>query len=704
MQLTGSISYTMWLIFVQRRFYLIVLYILIFPGFIRAQHSFPPPASVAYTGGNLPLMLIDTEGVELKDKSKDERIAVRLRIVEPGTNKRVSVSDTTYSYNGYAGLKYRGNSSFSSSAKKPYSLELWENWYPADTLASDKAVSLLGMPAASDWIILAPYNDKSFLRDVLMMELMKGTQMYLPRMRFFELIFNGRYYGLYVLSEKIERGKNRLDIASSKKSTPQESGFHLEVDRSDEAGFYSVKEIRNLLGVKENWRQKPWYQIKYPKSDAITPEQELFIRQRIDSFETVMESARFADSLSGYHRYLDEHSAKGFFIAQELSRNVDGYRLSTPLYKDADSKDRRFKLSLWDFNIAFGNADYGWAWSTEGWSYNQTAFAAPFWFKQLLRDPVFRSSLQQYWRELRSKQLSDERINSVLDSLMAVSAEAAQRNNQAWQLERKTVWPVYYLASSYADELDYLQRWLRRRIYWIDNQWSDLPRNFIYNGKFDEDTDIGIASVQKITLSQWPLLGGKPHSTVAANSGLHSYEIKERKIATQLVTELLPGLYTLRVKVKTFQSPDAYIFVKNHGRSEQKVNIPNTEGDFRTVELRNVDVTNPHCEIGIAAWYSTASSTARVWYDDVEFVRQGTISEVRGITDDIRITLLRDGMYIRGIATPVDYQLYSIAGQKISSGTFLPNEVVSLYNLKPGVYVILLVQDDRVTRQKIKID
>lgn len=706
MQLTGSIFYFRKNYFRHCTFVVVFLDVFVCVDTISAQHSFPPPVTVNYAGGMLPLLLINTEGVDLKDKSKDERIAVRLQLLEPNRNGWVFASDTIFSYNGYAGLKYRGNSSFGSSAKKPYSLELWDGWYAADSLAIEKTASLLGMPAASDWVLLAPYNDKSFIRDALMMELMRGTQDFVPRMKFCELIFNGRYYGLYVLSEKTERGKNRIDIASAKNKTgqPQECGYHLEIDRTNEPGFFSTKEIRTLLGAKESWRQKPWYQFKYPKADDITSEQEQFIRQRIDSFETVMESTGFSDPLTDYHRFIDTRSVLGFIIAQELSRNVDAYRLSTGLYKDADSKDRRFKFTLWDFNISLGNADYGWAWSTEGWSYNQTAFAAPFWFKQLFRDPDFSSSLKTYWRDLRREKLSNQRIDSVLDSLIAVTAEAAKLNNQAWQLERKTVWPVYHLASSYADELQYLRRWLYKRIAWLDDQWSDHPRNFTYNGQFESDTDVGIAGDQKVTLSQWPTLGGKPLTATESFSGTYSYEIKERKTATQIVTELVPGMYTLRVKVKTYQSPDAYIYVKNHGRTEQKVNIPNKDGDFRIIELKNVEVTSPHCEIGIAAWYSTASTTARVWYDDVELVMQGMVSGGEGANQQLWVSMFDGKIHISGNSDPVQYEIYSITGQKIRSGTIYPTEIVSLDQLSPGVYIVVLNYKGTVRNYKLKTE
>jgi len=685
-------------------FALIVLFVLQ-QNSLDAQHSFPPPVNVEYRSGTLPLLIVDTENQQLKDKSQDERIAVQLKLIEPSDNGTVTPQDTLFAFNGYAGLKYRGSSSFSSSPKKPYSLELWRQWYAADSLAADTAVSLLGMPAASDWVLLAPFNDKSYLRDALVMELMQGTQDFIPKMRFCELIFNGKYYGLYILAEKIERGKNRLDIASAKNKAgrPQECGYHLEIDRTSDPGFNSTRDIRNLLGNRESWREKVYYQYKYPKPEDITDEQLNFIRQRIDSFELIMERADFNDSIRGYPFFIDPHSVMGYMLAQELTRNVDGYRLSTHLYKDADSKDRRFKLSIWDFNISFGNADYGWAWSTEGWSYNQAAFAAPFWFKQILRNPGFLAKLRQNWKQLRNNQLSDRRIISVLDSLQQLTADAAFRNNQAWQMVGRTVWPVFYMAQDYIDELTHLRNWMQTRVNWLDDQWLGQTRNHIANGSFDCDGIIGVNAGQKISVSQWPTLGGQPLHEQNKASGRYAYEVKSRQTATQIVTEIDPGIYTLRVKVKTYLTPDAYIYVKNHGRSEQKINIPNVEGDFRTIELRNIEVSNPHCEVGIAAWYAAPNSAARVWYDDVELFKQEIPNGLYPAFEQPIVSIAKEGILVEGIKDVYNFRILDASGRLMSSGKAMPGEILPIVNHSPGIYVISIVQGTGITNRKIII-
>ena len=67
--------------------------------------------------------------------------------------------------------------------------------------------------------------------------------------------------------------------------------------------------------------------------------------------------ANFNDSLIGYSKYIDVNSFMDLYIINELSRNIDGYRLSTYMYKDRDDNGGKLSMGpLWDYNLAFGNA------------------------------------------------------------------------------------------------------------------------------------------------------------------------------------------------------------------------------------------------------------------------------------------------------------------------------------------------------------
>ena len=71
----------------------------------------------------------------------------------------------------------------------------------------------------------------------------------------------------------------------------------------------------------------------------------------------VFYSENFKDQLQGYRKYIDVPSFINYFIIQELAKNVDG-NLRCSCYM-VIRKNGKIEMSLvWDFDLAFGNADY----------------------------------------------------------------------------------------------------------------------------------------------------------------------------------------------------------------------------------------------------------------------------------------------------------------------------------------------------------
>ena len=102
-------------------------------------------------------------------------------------------------YDGPIGIKLRGNSSLAFNQKK-YTIEL------RNERGMETEAPLMGMPAHSDWVLLAPYNDVSAVRDPLAFQLWRDMGHWAPRTEMVELTLNGGYCGIYILSEAIKRG------------------------------------------------------------------------------------------------------------------------------------------------------------------------------------------------------------------------------------------------------------------------------------------------------------------------------------------------------------------------------------------------------------------------------------------------------------------------------------------------------------------
>lgn len=84
-----------------------------------------------------------------------------------------------------------------------------------------QGVSVFGFPRQSEWVLYAPYPDKTFMRDVLAYELSNQMGHWAPHTRFVEVFVNesggklttNSYMGIYVFEDKITRDPARVDIA-----------------------------------------------------------------------------------------------------------------------------------------------------------------------------------------------------------------------------------------------------------------------------------------------------------------------------------------------------------------------------------------------------------------------------------------------------------------------------------------------------------
>lgn len=421
-----------------------------------------------FTSSNLPLVILNTNGQSIMDEPK---ISANMGIIWNGPGKRNSLTDPKNNYNGNIGIETRGSSS-QGFPKKSYGFET------KSLNMVDMDISLLGLPEENDWILYAPFTDKTMIRNVLTYTLDASLGHYSPRCRYVELFLNGNYEGVYVLMEKIKRDKNRVDIAKL-----------LITDNTGEdlTGGYIIKIDKTTGGGGDGWTSyysnaygKTYYQYDYPKSIEITTPQKSYIETYVRNMERALYLEKFSGTGS-YHDFLNDSSFIDFMIINELTKNVDGYRLSSYLYK---GKNKLMNCGpIWDFNLSYGNADYYYGWTTTGFQYQanlgEDYWQNPFWWNKLMRDPAYVQKLKRRWSWIRKNEFSDQRINFVTDSLVTLLSEAQVRNYQRWTGVIGTyIWPNYYVGSSYASEVTWMKNWITQRLAYLDKMW---PYDFTGN-------------------------------------------------------------------------------------------------------------------------------------------------------------------------------------------------------------------------------
>ena len=436
--------------------------------------------SQSLSTSNLPIIRINTKSRIIKDEPK---IPVVFEVFDNGPGKLNQVSNTP-TLSTIAGIEYRGSTSqadfyfLPGLVKKPYGIELWTD----STGLKAKKMSLVQMPEESDWVLNASYNDRSFMRDFMAQNLADRLGLLNSNTKFVELIINDEYRGVYVLMEKVKQGKNRVPISdlypTENTGDDLTGGYLLKIDKSSGSPSPTWKS-NYASGIIET--QKCEFQIEYPQYGIITQTQINYIKNYINNWEQKLMTEDMNDPKASFRNFMDVPSFVNFFILNELTRNVDGYRLSTYLYKDKESLGGKIKMGpAWDFNIAFGNADYYNGWMTNGFLYRameteggqKDGWQVPFWWNKLVQDASFRKAIATRWKGVRSTFLTTKSIFATIDSAQVALKDPLTRNFQKFPLMGRKIWPNYYVGATLSDEVNWLKNWIQGRLTWLDAQMA----------------------------------------------------------------------------------------------------------------------------------------------------------------------------------------------------------------------------------------
>lgn len=283
--------------------------------------------SVTFTESNLPIIIIQTD----QAINADEKVKGTMKIIDNGQGQINHTSDAPNGYDGYIGIKWRGESSLNFNQKK-YTVETW------DAEGNDLKVSIFGMPEEADWVLLAPYNDVSMVRDVFAFYMWNAMGHWGPRTQMCEVVVNGEYMGVYAFCERIKRDKNRVDISKLK---PEDiagrdvtGGYIVRIDAYDAEDETFVSQVKGIQTQSWGWgggstvEAPVTWTIYYPKKEDLQPEQRDYIHHYIDTVELAIQSPDFTDPDIGYAQYIDVASFVDYFIHTELSLNADGFKRS----------------------------------------------------------------------------------------------------------------------------------------------------------------------------------------------------------------------------------------------------------------------------------------------------------------------------------------------------------------------------------------
>ena len=427
------------------------------------------PTPFVFSTSNLPIVIINTNGVPIQDEPS---INATMGIVFNGDGIINSVNDIPNNYNGNILIEYRGNYS-QTLPQKPYKIET------IDAANAELDVSILGMPEEHDWVLIANYNDKVFMRNTLAYDLFTSMGHYATRHKFCEVVLNGNYQGIYILMESIKRDNNRVDIA--RLDPDENTGNNL-------TGGYILK--NDYWDVNDSWQlnfhpiDHPELDVhlvyEYPKPDVITIQQKTYIQTFINNFETALYGPNYTSATTGFRSYIDTNSFIDYFIINELSRNNDGFKKSSYFHKDKNSSSTIAKLKagpVWDFDWAWKNINEcsifaatdgsGWAHLINDCNPDNNSTG---WFVRLLQDPSFQSELHCRWNYLRTTILSDSSLTNYIDTTALFLQQAQERHFEKWgNLGVNTGAPeVDNDVATFEEQIIKFKSWINLRLSWLD--------------------------------------------------------------------------------------------------------------------------------------------------------------------------------------------------------------------------------------------
>jgi len=404
----------------------------------------------------LPIAVVDTFGRGVPDT----QVPAYACFVDLGEDGRAGILGTV-DFGGVGAINMRGKSSM-GFPQHQYHFET------QNELGEDKNVSILGLPAESDWVLYGPYTDKSLMRNVLSYRWSNEMGEYAPRTRYIEMFLNSDdsvvtmndYMGVYVLLEKIKISPNRVNITKLEPSDNVEpeitGGYIVKKDKfdGDDVSFFTSRG-QNLI-----------YQD--PNGQDLTQAQRDWIRDYYNSFEAALYGPSFADPANGYAKYIDVDSFIATHILVELTKNIDGFRLSTYMYKDRGGK--LFQGPAWDYNLSLGNADYLNGWIPTGWYFTQLGDGDyPYW-RRLFEDPAFKLRYADRWFALRRDLFATGRLVGMVEDYATLLDEPAARHFDRWRILGQYVWPNWFIAKTFREEISWMQTWLANRLAWMDGQ------------------------------------------------------------------------------------------------------------------------------------------------------------------------------------------------------------------------------------------
>mgnify|MGYP000109709757 FL=1 len=449
--------------------------------------------------------------IELTNASEDIDLSANIRftflpIVELNCNSVNSKAYTTGSLRvtdpaslGYdslmiAAFKYRGASS-SNYPKRSYAIKLRdENGNSVDR-------KLLGYRSDNNWILDAMYIDLACMRNRVATDLWNAFECkpyYADREKkvrtgtrgkFVEVILNGQWWGLYCMTEKMDRKQLKLKkFVPAAQSTTGENEVHgvlyksnqwtYEVfmghesndDNDNKQVIYPHKKVsdyKNILG-QETWCE---YEFKYPDYEDEAVEW----RPLHDAANMVATS--FILNIDSVKSRFDYPMLRDYYLFIDLLLATDnhGKNLFWYAYDTQGPEGDKLSLAPWDLDGTFGQDWDGVITNTKDVTLDFDTYIKNYEHGQFAIFDLIKSRSE--WQQDLKDRYAELRIKGVIsgDGIANRFANYASLFEASLADQREqSMWSKAY-HSRHKDiqgGATYAESWIRRRVNWLDQKYG----------------------------------------------------------------------------------------------------------------------------------------------------------------------------------------------------------------------------------------
>lgn len=416
-----------------------------------ASGSWVSPNAAQGYSGTIPVIFITTEnGAEIT--SKEEYLNGTYYIDAMGVEGLDNVGSADAPLPLL--IKGRGNYTWTGFDKKPYRLKL------------DKKANLLGMSKSKHWGLLAHADDEmSWLRNTMGFSMSRRLGMeWTPSQQPVELVLNGKYWGLYMLTELIKIDKERVNITEQDDNDPDEynatGGWLVEIDN-----YMEDEQVR----IKEGNGKDIWFTHKSP--EILSDAQRNFLTNLVTNADKAIYANNKNDN--SWENYIDIDELVKFYLVQEILDNAESFHGSCYWHKERGEDTKMIFGPVWDFGNTFRRNING-QFIYQNPPYGQT------WIGEIAKFPHFQEVMTARWKEFLAYDLAgyDEEIASFGNYIAAAAQCDAVR------------WPQYNHANVQWAEQNMLNS-INTRLDWLKQQWGtpdmttlryDVNRDGLVNG------------------------------------------------------------------------------------------------------------------------------------------------------------------------------------------------------------------------------